>query len=522
MSRFSPILAGAPVLGLMCALAWAQPAPGTDALPLGRAKLPQSVTSETVAPGIVHYRIRRGAVDKGGTWMLMSGVVTTPAALAQVRKCFDTLGLKPASASFRLGASEQQRYDILSGGRYPSRAAAQAVEARAKAMQCPLFARHDSEDEANAAGPWVIDVVALRPGSGATLSAVAGRQGPALRRQTTRLAKDAGALAAVNGGFFVETDADGFPGQPSGISILDGELNSAPVSGRPAVVLKQGANPAAAIVRNVDVTAHLQWQDGARTRIDGVNRKPGLVRDCGRDAQDKPVHDHTCGYADDVVYFPPGSGFGPATTQFGPSAIRYAIRADGVLRRLDAGAAPSAGEATLAVTGASARLPEIERQAARQQAAAFKAESAIGGALSAGGHVVNGGPTLLMAGQEVRDEVAEGWGIQVIDDPKHDLLMHDWVNRRNPRTALGIQDDGTVLLVTVDGHRHETSVGLTIDELRRVLKSLGARDAINLDGGGSTAMVLAGRLVNQPSDLAGERAVGDAIVIQLPKPGSGK
>jgi hypothetical protein len=503
------------VLSLMCALAWAQPVVVANALPLGRSALPQSVSSEQIAPGIDHYRVRRGAVDKSGTWMLMSGVVTTPAGMTQVRQCFDTLGLKASSASFHLDASEQQRYDILSGGRYATRALAQAAEARAKTLQCPLFARHSSEDEANASGPWVIDVVALRPGSGDALLATVGPQGPGLRRQASSLAKAAGALAAVNGGFFVERDEDGFPGQPSGISIVDGKLNSNPVNARPAVLLKQGA---ATILRSVDMATYLLWQDGSRTTIDGLNRKPGIARNCGRDPQEKPVHDYTCSYADDVVYYPAGSGFGPATAQFGAAAVRYAIGADGLLRRLDAGAVPSASEATLAVTSASARLPGIERQAARHQAAVLKEESSLGDALSAGTYVVNAGPTLLMAGRAVRDEVAEGWGIRVVDDARHDLLMHDWVNRRNPRTALGIKDDGTVLLVTVDGHRHDTSVGLTIDELRGVLKSLGARDAVNLDGGGSTALVLAGRLVNQPSDLTGERAVGDAVLIRAQQP----
>lgn len=90
--------------------------------------------------------------------------------------------------------------------------------------------------------------------------------------------------------------------------------------------------------------------------------------------------------------------------------------------------------------------------------------------------------------------------------------MHDWINRRNPRTALGVRADGTVLLVTVDGHRHDSAVGLTIKELRRLMASLGALDAVNLDGGGSSALAIRGRLVNHSSDRDGERKVGDAIL----------
>ena len=46
------------------------------------------------------------------------------------------------------------------------------------------------------------------------------------------------------------------------------------------------------------------------------------------------------------------------------------------------------------------------------------------------------------------------------------------------------------------------------------LISFGAEEAINLDGGGSTAMVVRGRLVTHPSDATGERPVGDAIVVR--------
>jgi exopolysaccharide biosynthesis protein len=117
-----------------------------------------------------------------------------------------------------------------------------------------------------------------------------------------------------------------------------------------------------------------------------------------------------------------------------------------------------------------------------------------------------------MHGDYVRQDAQEGWAIEAVDDPAHTLLMHDWITRRNPRTAVGIRPDGTVLLLVVDGHRHATSVGMTIEELRQVMGRLGASDAVNLDGGGSSAMVVRERLVNSPSDLDGERKIGDAVL----------
>ena len=67
--------------------------------------------------------------------------------------------------------------------------------------------------------------------------------------------------------------------------------------------------------------------------------------------------------------------------------------------------------------------------------------------------------------------------------------------------------------MTVDGRRAGWSAGVTLPEAARVMRSLGARDALNLDGGGSSGMVVRGELVSRPSDPSGERAVSDGIFV---------
>ena len=92
---------------------------------------------------------------------------------------------------------------------------------------------------------------------------------------------------------------------------------------------------------------------------------------------------------------------------------------------------------------------------------------------------------------------------------------------RHPRSAVGIARGGRrLLLVVVDGRQKPYSDGMTLRELATLMRALGARDAINLDGGGSTTMVYADpasagrlRIANHPSDSAGERPVGDALAI---------
>jgi hypothetical protein len=85
---------------------------------------------------------------------------------------------------------------------------------------------------------------------------------------------------------------------------------------------------------------------------------------------------------------------------------------------------------------------------------------------------------------------------------------------RHPRSAIGFSRDSTVLyLVAVDG-RQETSDGMSLVELGDFLVSIGVYQGLNFDGGGSTALVLNGELANHPSDAAGERAVGNAILVR--------
>jgi exopolysaccharide biosynthesis protein len=91
---------------------------------------------------------------------------------------------------------------------------------------------------------------------------------------------------------------------------------------------------------------------------------------------------------------------------------------------------------------------------------------------------------------------------------------------RHPRTAAGIARGGKrLLLVVVDGRQKPYSDGMTLRELATVMLALGARDAINLDGGGSTTLVVDDstasglRIANRPSDAAGERPVGNALAV---------
>lgn len=88
--------------------------------------------------------------------------------------------------------------------------------------------------------------------------------------------------------------------------------------------------------------------------------------------------------------------------------------------------------------------------------------------------------------------------------------------QRHPRTGVGITGDGRVLFVTVDGRRPRYSVGMTPFRFAKLFRSLGATYALNLDGGGSTTMIVRDKVVNRPSD-GDERLVSSALLL-LPGP----
>jgi exopolysaccharide biosynthesis protein len=87
-----------------------------------------------------------------------------------------------------------------------------------------------------------------------------------------------------------------------------------------------------------------------------------------------------------------------------------------------------------------------------------------------------------------------------------------FVETRHRRTAVAKLKDGKFLMVTVDG-RSESSGGIGLEDLAKLLLEFGATDAMNLDGGGSTTMYLDGKVVNKPSDKEGERRISDAILV---------
>lgn len=113
-------------------------------------------------------------------------------------------------------------------------------------------------------------------------------------------------------------------------------------------------------------------------------------------------------------------------------------------------------------------------------------------------HILGAGPMLVKNGK-------------IFLTTQQEEFLPDIAYGRAPRSAVAMAKDGSIILVVVDG-RSSDSIGMTLYELADFMVKQGALYAINLDGGGSSEMVINGNIVNNPSD-GNERRLGSALVI---------
>ena len=365
-------------------------------------------------------------------------------------------------------------YEIRVPG-LPDRAAADKVRAALVAAGLVVAeVREIGRDIASAEAPLRAQVLEVEPGSIAVQ--VAHARDAAIGLETTRdLARRRGAIAAVNGGFFRVSGI--LAGESEGVLKIDGRLLSEPDRGRAGVGFFDEAGRVGAVFGRLGFCAEARLASGSGVAIDGINRerKPGEV----------------------VLYTPELH----RTTLTDPSGTEVLVSGGKVIeiRR-------GAGSSTIPATGfvlsfagdAGAAFEigdpvELETRLVPRSGEGAELWSSAHSALGAG-------PLLLRGGRRVAR-------------PELESISRVFTEARHPRTAAAARADGTLLFVTVDGRNPDWSVGMSLPELTDLLLELGAVDAVNLDGGGSTTMVVRGESVNRPSDPAGDRANGDAILL---------
>ncbi|HEV7844788.1 MAG TPA: phosphodiester glycosidase family protein [Thermoleophilaceae bacterium] len=359
-------------------------------------------------------------------------------------------------------------------------------------------------------GPTRINVLEIDP---ARVRGVLSNETIARRERVSAMGRRVGAVAGVNGGYFATS------GDPVGVLALNGQLLSEPVDGRSALIVDSGGASIAPVRFRGRIALN-----GRSRGIDGVDRTRGLIPACGGRGGDVPTSRPnsalTCTDASELVLLSPRYGARPPAEGGVEALLRGGTVAD--VRPPGSGRVPLDG---LLLTGSGdgarflrdAALPRSRATLAFRLTAAGRSlplvpgtappTGGVPGPLAAGPElVVGGGPLLVRAGRVAVTAAAEGFA-----PPQAPAFFRAFVAGRQPRTLGGVRADGTLLLVTVDGRRPGWSVGMTLAEAARYMRSLGARDALNLDGGGSTTMTVRGELVNRPSDPTGERPVSDGI-----------
>jgi hypothetical protein len=333
-----------------------------------------------------------------------------------------------------------------------------------------------------ARGPQAVQLLDVDRAACWTLAARKAGGASAGRAGTLALVRglaDSGAVAVaggVNADFFLFAP----PGVPTGAHVQDGRVITGP-GARPVLALDSAG---AVHVGRLQATGRVALA-GGELPIDGWNRagQRGLA------------------------LFDEGYG---ARTDSAPARLfvtlrRIPGRADGlaVVAGVDSGAilTISPGTAVLA-TGESIAPDARERLGTLRVGDTLRLSVAL--APVAPRQAVGGFPVLVRDGRI---------------DPQVDSAGNAGFRGPNPRTAIGIAADGRrLLLVTNDGRQAGYSAGMSLRELAALFVALGARDALNLDGGGSTTLVVADgangfRIANRPSDRSGDRGVGDGVFV---------
>ncbi|MEP6946029.1 MAG: phosphodiester glycosidase family protein [Acidobacteriota bacterium] len=301
--------------------------------------------------------------------------------------------------------------------------------------------------------------------------------------KTSSIAARHGALAAINAGFF-RLDTSAFAGDAAGILQIDGKLLSEPNGERIQLLINNQPRETDVFIARLALTESVKLGK-VDLEVTGINRERKK---------------------DDLVMYTPEFG---ATTLTGNDGVEVAVsryRVAIIKNDLGNSVIPKDGF-VLSATG-------IYRD--RLLAAAAKNEKV----------------TYIRHADGVPPELKDDpmtfpsqWDIvagvpQLIRDGKIEITWEQekttkpFVETRHPRTAVAKLRDGKFLMITVDG-RTESSGGIGLQDLAEYLLSLGAVDAMNLDGGGSTTMFVDGKVVNHPSDKDGERKVSDALLVTM-------
>jgi hypothetical protein len=368
---------------------------------------------------------------------------------------------------------------------------ADGVEYAQLTRQVRVLDSTQNTTQSTATMPCVVNLLRI-DGVKAALQLVHAKDAAIGVETTSSLANRYNALAAVNAGFFSMKGI--LAGDAAGVLQIDGKLLSEPFKERAACGL---------ITRNGSIDAvfgHLRWRGEVQIgtlrfgsnpayALSGINR----TRDTSEMVLFTPEFHRTTLTTTNGIEIIIEQG---VVTGLRDSAGSSVIPPDGIVVSCSGtspGSARAWAKANVRV-GMSAKIISQLEPLKSEHSGGFQAAKDIIGGVSQ--LLTNGAIDLTWQREGAAEDFALG---------------------RHPRTAIARLRDGRILLATVDGRQLGVSAGMTLQELAEMLRDFGAVDAMNLDGGGSTTMVVRGSIFNKTSDPTGERAVSDALLVFLRK-----
>ncbi|OFX31883.1 MAG: hypothetical protein A2Z07_06570 [Armatimonadetes bacterium RBG_16_67_12] len=361
--------------------------------------------------------------------------------------------LTPDVARLSIALREPSRFKVFDAG---ERITVMVFPQRLSAVPVPRSVGYERLMVTTGAGRARAHVVTLDPRAGGlTIRPVLGGAAVAATEPTSLAATRHEALAAINGTFYSRA------GLPLGLIVINGRLLSAPLPRRTVFAVDTTGRP---WIGTVEFSGRLVTDSGLEIPISAINRPPGW------------------------------GGVALYTPEFGPMTFPQALV---VLVRHDRVAGFSRGRPVIpsdgyAVAAAQAQQDLLLRLWRGQQITLDLNLSPPGIE-----HALQGGPRLVRGGEVSIPYDWEGF-------------RGGFYRLRTARSAIGITAVGKILFVTVDG-RGRASTGMSLPELAALMARLGARDAMNLDGGGSATLVVGGRVVSA-LPRGGERTVSSMLV----------
>ena len=509
---------------------WRPSAQATKQLPLGADGLEENLEIREVQPGVTLTRIKRGDPTSLYEWTIEISIpdgqiLTDPDALPSIIK--DEASAEEAVAKLQAAGiharAEEVTIDPVADyssvpfgwrvrvGTFADEADALIVlsDVQNTGMEGSLsYLGHDAGTGSGSKGPWRIDVLTIDPAEfDGTLTASFG---PDIERRETpsKIAELSGANVAINAGFFMLDPSAGAPGDPAGVLVVDGELLSEPVKGRPALVISTDARDTK--IMRLEWEAALSAAD-TTVPVSGINRMPGLIRNCGGSEGDAPTseprHDITCTNDDEIVVFT--DVYGTRTPKGAGAEMVLDANGSVITTRDSRGSTVPEGGTVIQGIGDMSLVVQDLAEEGDQVEFQAKLMDDDGTIFEPDKHtsVLNGGPELVRNGERHITVATDG-----MVHPDNESFYYGWVHKRNPRTIAGIDAEGRLVIATAAG-RSVNALGLSIPEAADLAIALGLQSAFNFDGGGSTAMVVDGDLLTDPSDVLGERPVGDVLLV---------